>query len=53
MLWRGGVAKWSKAEVCKTSIHRFKSDRRLFGKANGKLLVFAYCSLLLIAGVAE
>ena len=25
----GGVAKWSKAEVCKTSIHRFESGRRL------------------------
>lgn len=25
----GGVAKWPKAEVCKTFIHRFESDRRL------------------------
>ena len=26
----GGVAKWTKARVCKTRIHRFESDRRLF-----------------------
>ncbi len=26
---RGDVAKWSKAEVCKTSIRRFESARRL------------------------
>ena len=25
----GAVAKWPKAEVCKTSIRRFESDRRL------------------------
>ena len=25
----GGVAKWSKAKVCKTFIRRFESDRRL------------------------
>ena len=28
MAW-GDVAKWSKAEVCKTSIRRFESARRL------------------------
>ena len=26
---RGDVAKWTKAEVCKTSIRRFESARRL------------------------
>jgi hypothetical protein len=26
----GGVAKWSKATVCKTVIRRFESGRRLF-----------------------
>ena len=26
---QGDVAKWSKAEVCKTSIRRFESARRL------------------------
>ena len=26
---RGGMAKWSKAAVCKTVIHRFESDCRL------------------------
>ncbi len=26
---QGDVAKWSKAEVCKTSIRRFESGRRL------------------------
>jgi hypothetical protein len=31
----GGVAKWPKAEVCKTSIHRFKSDRRLASTLQG------------------
>ena len=25
----GDVAKWSKAAVCKTAIHRFESGRRL------------------------
>lgn len=26
---KGGVAKWSKARVCKTCIRRFESARRL------------------------
>ena len=32
----GDVAKWSKAEVCKTSIRRFESARRLqYGRGGG------------------
>ena len=33
---RGDVAKWSKAEVCKTSIRRFESARRLQMLKNGR-----------------
>ena len=29
VLFSGDVAKWSKAAVCKTAIHRFESGRRL------------------------
>jgi hypothetical protein len=31
---RGDVVKWLNTEVCKTSIHRFESDRRLQSSTN-------------------
>ncbi len=34
---RGDVAKWTKAEVCKTSIRRFESARRLQTNLNAFL----------------
>ncbi len=40
-VFSGGVAKWSKAKVCKTFIHRFESDRRLFYKTSqSEVLLF-------------
>ena len=36
IIFLGGVAKWSKAKVCKTFIRQFESDRRL--KSNNLFL---------------
>ena len=38
---KGGVAKWSKATVCKTVIHGFESHRRLFVSGKWRNMVYA------------
>jgi putative endonuclease len=39
-LFFGGVAKWSKAKVCKTFIRRFESDRRLKSSLPFSLIMY-------------
>ena len=50
----GDVAKWSKAAVCKTAIHRFESGRRLqFFRACGAIPAAASNLYVVSAGVTE
>jgi putative endonuclease len=40
IIFFGGVAKWSKAKVCKTFIRRFESDRRLKSFLPSSLIMY-------------
>ena len=50
---RGDVAKWTKAEVCKTSIRRFESARRLHPILSRCRIYFPLCCLYPLPTFAE
>ena len=50
---RGDVAKWTKAEVCKTSIRRFESARRLHPILSLCRIYFPLCCLYPLPTFAE
>ena len=50
---RGDVAKWTKAEVCKTSIRRFESARRLHPILSRCRIYFPLCCLYPLPTLAE